>query len=110
MRSLEILSILKKALNDEKLNIKDIDNLSGGDLSYLEKVVEELPNNGGVSEWQYGMGNLFFEYHLHTNGLVPKLKELYHRGKRGGHPTLLAVYSKEELKEKILQNCSYCKI
>jgi hypothetical protein len=96
------LKTLKKALEDPK--IEGLDSISSDDTSRLTEIVDELPSDGCISEWRYGVGIIKYEYHIHKNGIFNPLKEAFEKGVRGGGPRrLTAVYCKEDL-QKIIQS------
>jgi len=88
-------ALFKKALKDPQ--IKGLECICPSDKSALRKVLINLPDDEWVSEWRYGMGEIFYRYHRHLNGLGQKLKKAYDEGKRAGHPFFTGIFSKQDL-------------
>lgn len=95
------LAVLRRALEDPKL--EDLPCICPSHIPQLISVLKELPPDACVSEWRYGMGDIRYEYRVHGNGAALQLREAFSNGARGGHPTLTAVYSREELERLIQQ-------
>lgn len=95
------INVLKKALDDPRLD--GLTCISPSESSVLARIVTTLPTDAYISEWRYGIGEIKYVYHVHTNGIIPQLKDLFEKGIRGGHPKLTALYSKEELEDIIKQ-------
>jgi hypothetical protein len=93
------LSILKAALKDPVL--ENIDCLFCGESSGLIGVIDSLPSDACISEWRYGLGEVKYEYHVHTYDISSKLREAFEMGFRAGHPKLTAIYSKDKFKSII---------
>lgn len=89
------MTVLRKALDDPKL--EGLACISPSESSVLAKIVTTLPTDAYISEWRYGIGEIRYVYHVHTNGIIPELRKLFEKGIGGGHPKLTALYSKEEL-------------
>lgn len=93
------IQILKKALNDPQVRIDCIS------YSYDPKLIEyvrKMSSNLYISEWRYGIGEIRYEYHIHSKELAKKLIGALKKGAHGGHPRLTAIYSKDKLEEIIL--------
>ncbi len=95
------ISTLQRALKDPK--IEGITCICDAEMNRLKKIIPSLPANAIISEWKYGIGQVHYEYHIHTNGNSVQLKEAYEQNVRGGHPKLTALYSIEQLNALIQQ-------
>jgi hypothetical protein len=94
------LPILNKALKDSK--VEGLVCISPDYKKRLSEIIKDMPSEAYLTEWRYGVGEIYYVYYMHTNGIGPKLKEAFEKDFRGGHPKLTAVYQKKEL-EHIIQ-------
>jgi hypothetical protein len=95
------VALLKKGLQDPTL--EGLTCIGPSEASQLVKVFNALPQDGCVSEWKYGVGEVTYRYHIHGGDTAAGLRRAFEEGIRGGHPTLTAVYTKKELQELISQ-------
>jgi len=91
----EISDLFKRARKDE--HIKGVDSLFDCEMI---PVVKMLPPKSYISEWRYGMGEIRYEYYIHSNSFANKLKKVLNKG-INGYPfyKLTNIYSKKDLKE-----------
>ena len=94
------IGMLKQALQDPK--IEDLSCICPVNYPLLKNILRGLTHDCYISEWQYGMGMIHYEYHIHRGEKGARLQEERQKGIKGGHPTLTVVYSKKEL-ETIIQ-------
>lgn len=90
--------IFKRALKDPKI---DIDVIALSRVAQIEKIIKELTEGGYVSEWRHTLGEVEYEYHMHSAAFGETLKGLYDKGVRGGNGKLTNVYSRSDLEEII---------
>ena len=85
--------IFKKALKDPAL--KGIDYISSSNLKKIvDSITKSLKDDYVISEWKHTLGNVRYEYHVHTDGIKYGLIKLYLKNIRGGNPKLVNFYSK----------------
>ncbi len=95
-----LVETLRKASEDPE--IEGLDCISQENLPKLIEVLAELPDDGCISEWRYGWGEIEYKCRIHKNGVVNLLQEAFEKGVRGGgSQKLTGVYSKQRLRETI---------
>src|SRR3989344_6295700 len=93
-----VYDILKRAHRDPKI---DLYCVTPELYKEIARILPKIPEDAIVSEWRYDIIKVHYEYHIHTDGIKEELLKLFKEGKRGWHPTLTAIYSREDL-EKIV--------
>lgn len=92
---MHIREILKGAVLDQK--IEGLNFLNLNNKKQISQVLRNYPTASYISVWEYGIGKTWLEYHVHNEERGKELERLYNTKKRGGHPLLAGVYSREFL-------------
>ncbi|MBI5797885.1 hypothetical protein HZA98_03195 [Candidatus Woesearchaeota archaeon] len=85
---------LKCALLDPMVGGISIISSTNG--SQVRNFLKQHPESFYLSEWEYEL-LCRMEYHIHSREKGLQLKALYDENKRGGYPSLVGIYSREEL-------------
>jgi len=86
--------IFRKALNDPCLEIKVV---MPSEYDKLAHLLKEIPKEAYISEWRHSMGEVRYEYHVHSGDTAERLLELFHDGQRAGNPKLIKIFSYNNL-------------
>lgn len=97
--------VLRKALSAER--IPDLPVLVSSDSVCLERLLDDMPENGFVSEWRNDLGKVSYEYRIHDEAEGTILRQLLKSGNVGRYPLLTAVYSREDIISFLIPPASY---
>ena len=97
------IDILRAALEDRC--VEGLKVVSSTNAEQLRGVLEKYPEAVYFSEWRFEMaGPLRYGYRAHNAELGKKVYELFNQGVKAGLPRLTAVYSREEMQQRIKED------
>lgn len=85
---------LKAALSDPK--IEGLNFLDKHDGVQIHSILRRYSGDFYISVWEYEQ-LCRMEYHLHSKEKGLEIKKLYDQQKRGGYPSLVGIYSRQDL-------------